>query len=83
MQGIRTDIFLNDRLHGSRRWPAVPRCGDLLWVGNAIQDGERKTAAWCVIELVRWIDNQGELSHVDIFVRLVPGQYESESSEES
>ena len=72
MLGIKTDIFLRDHLHGSRRWPAVPRVGDLMWIGAAITDGDRKAAAWCKVDGVRWIDNgHGELDHVDIFVSAV------------
>lgn len=70
---IRTDIYLDGSLHGARRWPAVPRTGDLLWVYNAQRDEDRKTAAWCLVQQVRWIDDgDGELSHVDIYVTLAP-----------
>lgn len=76
MDGIRTDIYLNDRLHNSRIWPAVPRVGDLMWVYNVFQSPRRTSvhvADWCIVEQVRWLDTgKGDLSHVDIYVKHQP-----------
>lgn len=68
---IRTDIFVKGKLHGSRRWPAVPRVGELMSVDNVVYDEDDSHAAWCLIESVRWVDHRGELSHVEIDVSVV------------
>jgi hypothetical protein len=76
MDGIRTDIFLQDCLHATRRWPAIPRVGDLMWIANverAPRGAPVDVSDWCVVESVRWIDNgRGDLSHVDIYVKYQP-----------